>query len=224
MLSTWLKSVLEQSDIGQADMARRLTERLGRSIDRAAVNKMITGGRKIAADELLLIAEITGRPAPLSDAKLKDGDTDYIIEIDTRAGAGGGGIPVDAWQGDGNGNNVQLEGVKAQWQMPTDVMQEMLRSPAKYIRAFEVMGNSMEPRLNNGDRVFVDIRYREPHPEGIFALWDGYGVVIKQLQIIRGSDPLAVRIISINTSYAPYDAQVEEINIIGRYAGRFTVN
>ncbi len=79
MLADWLRKALEHSGISQAELSRQLTERLGRSIDRAAVNKMLIGddkgkkGRKIAGDEMIAIAEITGYPAP--ETKLEGGIT-----------------------------------------------------------------------------------------------------------------------------------------------------
>jgi len=64
MLSNWLQEALETSKVKQAELSRVLTERLGRSIDRAAVNKMVKGTREIAGDELLEIERITGFEAP----------------------------------------------------------------------------------------------------------------------------------------------------------------
>lgn len=64
MLSEWLHTALSQSGRSQADIARMLTTKLGRSIDRAAVNKMIKGTRKIAADELLAISGYLEAAAP----------------------------------------------------------------------------------------------------------------------------------------------------------------
>lgn len=66
MLSEWLKNALSDKGFGQAELSRKLTSRLGRSIDRAAVNKMALGKRAIAADEMLAIAELLGvePPAP----------------------------------------------------------------------------------------------------------------------------------------------------------------
>lgn len=64
MLSDWLRSALEQTNISQSELSRLLTERLNRSIDRAAVNKMLTGKRGINGDELLTIEAITGLTAP----------------------------------------------------------------------------------------------------------------------------------------------------------------
>lgn len=64
MLAKWLKSNLDSSTHTQSSLARELTARLGRSIDRAAVNKMTTGGRRISADELIAITEILGIGQP----------------------------------------------------------------------------------------------------------------------------------------------------------------
>jgi phage repressor protein C with HTH and peptisase S24 domain len=153
-----------------------------------------------------------------------DSQSSNVLEIDVRAGAGGGGVPIEAWARDREGNIFPIEGVRDEWGLPATIMREMLHSSARHIRAFEVIGDSMEPRLCEGDRIFVDLRYTVPSPEGIFALWDGLGVVIKRVQVVRGADPPKVRIISINTSYEPYEATLEEVRIIGRYAGRFTVN
>jgi len=56
MLAEWLRTGLKASGMGQAELSRRLTTQLGRSIDRAAVNKMISGGRRISADEMIAIS------------------------------------------------------------------------------------------------------------------------------------------------------------------------
>jgi transcriptional regulator with XRE-family HTH domain len=64
MLSEWLQTALNDSGVSQSELARLLTERLARSIDRAAVNKMLKGSRTISGEELLAIEAITGITAP----------------------------------------------------------------------------------------------------------------------------------------------------------------
>lgn len=64
MLSEWLQQALKAADISQAELSRRLTEMLGRSVDRAAVNKMVNNLRAISGDEVLAIEKITGLEAP----------------------------------------------------------------------------------------------------------------------------------------------------------------
>ncbi|WP_244533062.1 XRE family transcriptional regulator [Phyllobacterium sp. CL33Tsu] len=64
MLSEWLQTALDESGVSQSELSRLLTERLTRSIDRAAVNKMLKGTRTISGEELLAIEAITGTTAP----------------------------------------------------------------------------------------------------------------------------------------------------------------
>jgi transcriptional regulator with XRE-family HTH domain len=64
MLSEWLRAALEAAGKSQSDLSRVLTAQLGRSIDRAAVNKMASGSRAIAADELIAMATYLNAPMP----------------------------------------------------------------------------------------------------------------------------------------------------------------
>lgn len=64
MLNEWLKDALDQKKVTQAELARHLSAALNRSIDRAAVNKMTNGQRKIAGDELMEISRFLGVPQP----------------------------------------------------------------------------------------------------------------------------------------------------------------
>lgn len=70
-MARWAAEAIEYAKISQAVLARELTKRLRRQIDRAAVNKMLilkeTGKKKrrrISGDEMLAIEEITGYAVP----------------------------------------------------------------------------------------------------------------------------------------------------------------
>jgi transcriptional regulator with XRE-family HTH domain len=67
MLSDWLRDALKEAGVSQAELARLLTEKLGRPIDRAAVNKMVLGTRRIFADELVAITQLLKADAPGSE-------------------------------------------------------------------------------------------------------------------------------------------------------------
>jgi hypothetical protein len=71
MLSEWLRAALDKSGVGQAELARHLTKALGRSVDRAAVNKMTMGKRKITADEMVEIARYLDAPQPMQNVGLR---------------------------------------------------------------------------------------------------------------------------------------------------------
>lgn len=175
--------------------------------------------KKLVEDETAKAANPETAPP---EVRPVDNADQTISEIDAYAGAGGGGITVQPY--DHNGVAWIGEAIRDKWMIPEAIISGMWRSATKYLTAFEVIGDSMLPTLNPGDRVFVDTRRREPNPEGIFVLFDGDSIVVKSLQIIRGSDPLMVRVISDNPKYPPYEALAEDIRIIGRYVGRFTTS
>jgi SOS-response transcriptional repressor LexA len=75
MLAEWLNQVLLDTGTSKTDLAKLLTKRLGRSIDRSAVSKMTNGIRSISADELMAIEEITGRSAPGRNDTVKPAET-----------------------------------------------------------------------------------------------------------------------------------------------------
>jgi phage repressor protein C with HTH and peptisase S24 domain len=91
-----------------------------------------------------------------------------------------------------------------------------LKASPSQLRIMHVEGDSMAPTLLDGDTVLVDMGRTAPNPPGIFVLHDGMGLVAKRLEHIPNSDPSAVRVISDNGLYSPYERTAEEINIIGR--------
>lgn len=84
----------------------------------------------------------------------------------------------------------------------------------------------MSPTIQDGDVVFVDTRHKVPSPPGIYVLADEFGgVVTKRLEVTsRPSDEtVTVRISSDNPNHNDRELTLDEIHIIGRYIGRFTV-
>lgn len=143
-------------------------------------------------------------------------DLGAIAEIDVRAGAGmGGEAALEAFSPNGR-DVIAHDAVIGQWQMPGDYLSTELRTAPRNVRMIAVEGDSMSPTLLSGDRVLVDTRRKAPSPPGVFAIWDGMSVVVKRLELIQGSDPPTVRIISDNGLHAAYERTAEEANIIGR--------
>jgi len=124
MLSEWLQEALKSSGVGQSAMSRHLTLSLGRSIDRAAVNKMTKGTRAIAADELKVIERVTGHEAP--------------TELE---------VPVKGFIGAG-------ESVEAVSDMDNGEMVEAPRDARPGTVAAIVRGNSMFPTLRDGWTIY----------------------------------------------------------------------
>lgn len=82
----------------------------------------------------------------------------------------------------------------------------------------------MEPTIRNGDFVFIDTSRRVPSPEGIFALHDGFGQTLKRIEIVPNTDPPRVMLIPDNPRHSKFERGLDEINIIGRYLCRLTMD
>jgi phage repressor protein C with HTH and peptisase S24 domain len=127
-----------------------------------------------------------------------------VTEIDVRASAGPGAI------------HEGFEEVKQVWCFPEDVIRHELRARTSDLRMITIDGDSMEPLLSSGDRVLIDTSQRVPVPPGIFAIWDGMGLVAKRIEHEPNSDPAKVVIKSVNPEYQTYQRMAEEVHIVGR--------
>jgi phage repressor protein C with HTH and peptisase S24 domain len=146
-------------------------------------------------------------PDPARDAAA-DERIIRIEELDVRASAGAG------LTGEG-------ERVVDTWQIPTTIIRAYSTAPASDLRIITVMGDSMEPALQPGQRVLVDTGDRKPSPPGIFVVWDGLGLVVKRVQMLPHSDPARVKISSDNPKYDPYERTIDEAYIQGRVIGQW---
>lgn len=170
--------------------------------------------------EQLMHADSMPMPAPSPpEERGKD-----IPEIDLVAGLGAGGF-VSVEQTSVNGISFAKEVVRDHWRLPEWMLNRM-NARAHHIAAFPSQGDSMTPTINDGDVVFVDTRHRVPSPPGIYALADEFGgVIVKRLEVTSrpGDEVITVRISSDNPKHRERELTLPEIQIIGRYIGRFTI-
>jgi AcrR family transcriptional regulator len=139
-----------------------------------------------------------------------------IPEIDVRGGMGGGGVPIETVTMDADGNHTSGESVRGTWHLPSAYVQNELRIGTSAARIIEVVGDSMAPTLLAGDRVLIDTADQNPTPPGIFALFDGYGVIVKRLERVARGEPPSIRVISDNPHHGAYELSSDEVRIIGR--------
>jgi phage repressor protein C with HTH and peptisase S24 domain len=132
-------------------------------------------------------------------------------------------ILVQAGMGDSGLPEIETFGsdtVKDLWGLPVDYVRgEMSVSLPSNLRIIGLKGDSMAPTLQGSDRAIVDIGDRTPSPPGIFALWDGYGVIVKRIEIIPRSKPPRIKVISDNPLHEPYELGPEDYSIVGRLRG-----
>ncbi len=174
--------------------------------------KLVPIFAKAGADpaELYALAGVDATGTHLLGAKPGEDDKRLtrIEELDVRASAGAG-------------LTGEAETVVDTWQIPTAIIRAYSTAPASDLRIITVMGDSMEPALQPGQRILVDTGDRKPSPPGIFVVWDGLGLVVKRVQMLPHSDPVRVKITSDNPKYDPYERTIDEAYIQGRVLGQW---
>lgn len=145
-----------------------------------------------------------------------------VPEIDAKAGAGNGNVGEHEIVTLRRGESYVGHKVVSEWVFPPAFLRHELRMQPGEIMVLEVVGDSMSPTLESGDRVMVDTTYSKPTPDGIYVIEEGDGPMVKRLQLVRRSDPPEIRIISDNKHHEPYTLRLDEIRIIGRVSGRVT--
>lgn len=198
----------------------KLAEVLG-----VSVNWLQTGEHEHIPSEDILPADSGSgdfdRMAASMVRKYKGKSIDAVPEIDARAGAGNGSVGEEVV--------AQLRGeayighkVTAEWAFPSSFLRHELRTQPGAIIVLEVVGDSMSPTLESGDRVIIDTNYLRVTPDGIYVIDEGNGPMVKRLQLVRRSDPAEVRILSDNKNHEAYTLRLEDIRLIGRVSGRVT--
>jgi transcriptional regulator with XRE-family HTH domain len=139
-----------------------------------------------------------------------------LDEIDVQASAGPGMLDPHSL------SEVIQPPVMAQWELPATYLRQYTSSPTERIKIIRVIGTSMMPDFQPGERVMVDLEDRTPSPPGVFVVWDGLAVVLKLIEIEPNTDPVRVRIKSKNPDFGTYERTLGEAYIQGRVIGKWT--
>jgi hypothetical protein len=161
--------------------------------------------RKIAKAYRLDVEVMFGGAAPADhlgntpDLLPPDPAQDYVtVEVlPTFAGMGGGGT----------GDADQVRAL-----LPRALIEDDLRGRAEDFLLINLRGNSMVPDFHHGDQVVIDKRDRNPVQPGPFALWDGDGYVVKNVERRRGK----YRVFSSNKDYSEIEYEPDDVQIMGR--------
>ncbi|AZN71987.1 hypothetical protein D5400_12505 [Georhizobium profundi] len=147
-----------------------------------------------------------------------------IPEINVTGGLGGGGLTMVEAVANKGGMIFSKEAIRDTWKLPEWLLSRF-NARSRDLAAFPVQGDSMAPTLDDGDVIFVDLRHLVPSPPGIYAMADEFGgVIVKRLEVVSrpGDDDIEISIISDNQKHARRNLMLSEIQIIGRYVGKFT--
>jgi transcriptional regulator with XRE-family HTH domain len=142
-----------------------------------------------------------------------------IPELDLKVGAGAGvvgeiiGLPVGMQSFSGHR-------VVSEWLIPEPYLRNEAKvAPAATIIA-EIIGDSMTPTYQPGDRVIIDLSQDKMVSDTVYAISDGDSEPqIKRLQKVPFSDPAQVLIISDNPNLQTFTVELDRLTIIGRICG-----
>ena len=195
----WVASGLKPDGKTQVGLAKAM------GIHPSGVNRLLKGKRQIKAYELPKIAAYLGEPPPGGEMlpELPSDDVFPVPELTVELSMGGGAV-------------VEREEPHRHWYFARDILRYEIGVEPSAAKIIRVKGDSMNGVLEDRDLVMIDSTDRNPSPPGVFALWDGFGDVIKRVEHIPNSDPPRVVISSAHEGYRTYEMTADEIRIIGR--------
>jgi phage repressor protein C with HTH and peptisase S24 domain len=147
---------------------------------------------------------------------------DAILEAAPRGGMGAGETALTAFSREVDGVS-EVDAIRPDyWRFPQRFLNETLRRPASALLVIECEGDSMQPTLAPGERVWVDTTHKIPSPDGIYAMRDRFeNVVVKRLQLDESGDEPMILIISDNTSHSTTKRRLADVHIFGKVVGGF---
>jgi phage repressor protein C with HTH and peptisase S24 domain len=154
---------------------------------------------KVDLNWLLTGEESSGQQA----GSLPNKDLVYAPLFDVQASAGGGALVM-------NENITDNFAFNKQW------LSSQLRVSSDNIAFVTVSGDSMEPTLDDGDLILVDMSQQQVNYEGIFLLQTDGGLLTKRLKQAREG---ALQVISDNPQYPSWLislTQDEQTRVVGK--------
>lgn len=142
-----------------------------------------------------------------------------LPELDVWAGAGEGrdGEIIALQMGE---ENYSAHKVTAEWLLPESFLYGQARATKSQTLVLPVIGDSMFPTYNYGDRILVDLSQKSFVPDTVFVISDGISPPrIKRLVLVHGTKPPKVRIISDNQLVPSEEHFLTDVVIIGRVCG-----
>lgn len=194
--SHWLKTqFIAQPDKAKADLARML------GLEPPAISKILNGSRQIKAQEYITMRQFFGLP----------------VDGEKAARADNGAYVLEALQPEGAlFDGAQATTGPSQWQIPADILSQRTQAPPDKIRIFKIEEPLMEPDFCRDEHVLVDLSDLAPSPAGAFVVSDGFSYMVRNCEIIAGSNPVDVKITTLKKSFQPQILRLDDFQIIGR--------
>lgn len=119
---------------------------------------------------------------------------------------------IDATACCGDGIDNLPEKVCGHWKLPLVDFKSIVSGNPNNIKMLRVQGDSMQPTINEGDFVWVDVSNNFVGSDGIYLIRMATGLAVKRLQ--AGLSNVVIK--SDNPTYSDITAEVGELKIIGK--------
>lgn len=119
---------------------------------------------------------------------------------------------IDATACCGDGIDNLPEKICGHWKLPLVDFKSIVSGNPNNIKMLRVQGDSMQPTINEGDFIWVDVSNNFVGSDGIYLIRMATGLAVKRLQ--SGLNNIVIK--SDNTSYSDITAEVGELKIIGK--------
>jgi phage repressor protein C with HTH and peptisase S24 domain len=152
-------------------------------------------------------------------------DLASVPEMDIYGGSSrGGGFNQEENTTDRLGNTFSSDVIRTTWGIPTPFLRSELNTSPGRANIIPVRGDSMNDALFAGDRAIINLDDTDVGQDGIFALLDdSASLIIKQVEVVRGSRARRIICTSRNPSYKPFELELTDpVRIIGRVVGKIT--
>jgi transcriptional regulator with XRE-family HTH domain len=113
------------------------------------------------------------------------------------------------------------------WQFPEKFLESELNVRREHAVIVKVVGDSMEDgsssSMRSGDRLVVNRGDADPRQGGIFAVFDGHGIIVIQLEPARSGATAAVVCKPLNPRYSAFILELNKrVFILGRVVSKIT--
>jgi phage repressor protein C with HTH and peptisase S24 domain len=216
---------MKQQGIDAIEQGRVMRPRLLREISRAlgVTDEWLLWGRGGEPEPQLRVpAGEEFAPDPAFEPVVTERDRPFRDALPQMAGRIGGGSTGTVISHE-TGELDTREEVSDWWRIPAAVLRGLARADASRTVGFVMEGDSMEPTVQRTDVVFVDTSRRTVEADGIWAVDFGLGRTLKRIAVERGDRGLRYVLKSDNKMYADLALSPDEVTVIGRYVGRFSV-
>ncbi|MBP0581857.1 LexA family transcriptional regulator [Labrys sp. LIt4] len=139
-----------------------------------------------------------------------------IVEVDARAGMGGGGQVAHAYYRDGDKIETRDAVKPDAWVFPPWFLRGIGAKPGELL-IIEAKGDSMRPTIAPGTPLIIDTRHRIPSPDGIYAIRDRWGdIQAKRIETSKILGDNTIRVISDNGGHVQIARSEDELQIVGK--------